>query len=137
MHIFTYFKEKLYAKRKTKSGLSFPISCKVFGVKMGNRQSLLLQSRAGDSLQIVHPKNKMYSRHVFVYSVPLNCLLGCVDDELADKLIRLFGKGFCRDGEIKKITGGAPYKYYGCVIRIFESKELMQDCENFSALHGE
>ena len=136
MHILTYFKEKLYAKRKKKSGISFPISCKVFGVKMGNRQSLLAQSRAGDKLQIVNPKDPAYAHRVFVYSVPLNCILGCVEQELADKLIQLFGKGFCRDGDITKITGGAPYKYYGCVIRILESREFMKGWKNFSSLHG-
>ena len=136
MLIFTYFKNKLYAKRKKKSGIHFPISCKVFGVKMSDRQSLLAQSRAGDKLQIVHPKDKAYTHHVFVYSVTLNCVLGCVEKDLAEKLIRLFGKGFCRDGEIKRITGGPPYKYFGCKILIFESKSFMKDCKDFSSLHG-
>ena len=141
MSIFTRLQEKLQTKRacrrKEKLGLRFPISCKIRGVKPSYRQSLLAQSRNGDKLQLVHVPTEKFPHQVCVYSVTLNCLLGYIEKELAENLIFVFGKGFCRDGVIQKITGGAPLKYFGCNIQILDSKEFMKDCENFASLHGE
>lgn len=141
MNILTYIQEKirnkLYSIRKEKSKTSFPISCKIYGVKKGDRQSALAQSRVGDPLQLVHTPTEYYPNQVYVYSVNLNRVLGYIEKELAEKLVYVFGKGFCRDGKIHKIIGGVPYKYFGCVIHILESREFMKDCENFSSLHGE
>ena len=141
MGIFSYLQEKLQSKRlqrrKEKSALRFPVSCKVRGVKPNHRQSLLAQSRKGDNLQLVHVPTEQFTHQVCVYSVTLNCLLGYIEKELAESLVFVFGKGFCRDGIIQKITGGAPLKYFGCNIQILESKEFMKDCENFASLHGE
>ena len=120
-----------------KSGLVFPIPCKIHGVKYPDRQGALAQSRENDSLQIVHSPEKGYPFNVYVYSVELNRILGYLDPILAEKLVYVCGKGLCLDGKIEKLTGGAPdYEYRGCNIQIFETTSMMQDCKDFSHLHS-
>ena len=116
-------------------GLSFPLYCKAHGVKQ--YQGAIVQSVQGDELQIVHRAKHGFPYNVYVYSKPLNRVLGYLDEYLSKKLVKLFGKGFCRDAFVETITGGGAYPYYGCNIRILESMSLMEDCEDFSALRGE
>ena len=40
-------------------------------------------------------------------------------------------------GEIENVTGGPPYKYYGCNLRIMDTQELFEDIEDILALYGE
>ena len=145
MNIFTYFKEKhkiaqaekTYQSRLQQTKLRFPYFCKIHGVKPLQHQGALAQSRVGDKLQLVHTPIEGHDFSVCVYSIPLNRVLGYVEEELAEKLIYVFGKGFCRDGEIDRLLGGEPYKYIGCRIRIMDTQEYMEDYEDFSHLYGE
>lgn len=136
MSIRTYFKNLFYKRRLKKSGLRFPIVCKLRGVSARELQGALIQSEPLDELQIVHCPSENFPFGVAVYSIPLNRLLGYIDEELSEKLVYAFGEGFCRDGEIAKRTGGTDGGYYGCTIRIFESMEMMEEYEDFSHLHG-
>ena len=145
MSIFTYFKEKrarkeeqaLYFARIKQMGLRFPLFCKIHGVKAPDRQGALAQSREGDLLQLVHAPLDLYPNQVYVYSIPLNRVIGYLEEELSEKLVFAFGHGFCRDGEVEQILGGPPYKYFGCKIRIMETQEYMQEYNDFSTLYGE
>lgn len=143
MNIWTYIKEKkqerkeakAFAKRLKASGLHFPILCKLHGVTSPTHQGAIAQSRASDELQIVHTPTPEFPDRVSVYSISLNRTLGFLEDTLSKKLIFAFGAGFCRDGEVKAVTGGAPHPYFGCNIRILDTKEFLQDCEDFSHLY--
>ena len=138
MSIRTFFKKLLYSHRLRKSGLSFPLYCKIHGVKNAEKQGGLAQTRAGDNLQVVHVPIENYPFNAYVYSIPLNRTLGYLDEGLSKRLVYLFGKGFCRDAVVENITGGAEkgMKYFGCNIRILQTMTMMQDCEDFSALRG-
>ena len=137
MGILSFFKQLFFKQRLRKSGLHFPIPCKIHGVKSMDRQGALAQSRAGDRLQLVHSAEKDYPFNVYVYSVELNRILGYLDAVLAEKLVYVFGKGLCLDGEIEKLTGGAPdYAHIGCNISIFQTTSIMQDFTDFSHLHS-
>ena len=137
MHIFSFFKQLFYNQRLKKSGLTFPIPCKIHGVKSADRQGALTQSRVGDRLQLVHHAEKNYPFNVYVYNIELNRILGYLDKVLAEKLVYVCGKGFCLDGSIEKLTGGAPdYAYRGCNIKIFQTTDMMKDYEEFSHLHS-
>ena len=136
MSIRAYFKNLFYKRRLKKSGLRFPVATKLRGVSAQDLQGALIQSQPLDELQIVHCPSAEFPFGVAVYSIPLNRLLGYLDEELSKKLVYAFGKGFCRDGEIIKRTGGKNGEYYGCNIRIFESMEFMNEYEDFSHLHG-
>ena len=144
MGIRTYFKEKRkekqnqkeYLQRLKETGVRFPVFCKVHCVKSPDHQGAIAQSRIGDPLQIVHTPSDEYPFKVAVYSIPLNRVLGYIENELAEKLVYLFGRDFCRDGEVETITGGDPYKYYGCNIRLTDEQEFLNDTEDFSHLHG-
>ena len=137
MHILSFFKQLFYKQRLKKSRLTFPLSCKVHGVKSPDRQGALAQSRMGDWLQLVHHPETDYPFNVYVYSVELNRILGYLDAVLAVKLVYVFGKGLCLDGKIEKVTGGAPhYAYLGCNIQIFDTMSMMSGCEDFAHLHS-
>lgn len=142
MNIWTSMKTKLreraYLRRKKKHGVSFPLYCKLHGVKRGEYQGALAQSREKDELQLVHSPTPEYPYNVYAYSVPLNRVLGYLQAELSKRLVKVFGKGFCRDGVIENLTGGerAGYKYFGCNIRVLETMTHMQNCEDFSHLYG-
>ena len=145
MNIWTYFREKRRERREEKeyrsrlrqTRLRFPIFCKLHGVRSPDHQGAIAQSRVGDHLQIVHTPSDVRLFSVCVYSIPLNRVLGYIEDELEEKLVYAFGHGFCRYGEIEKITGGAPYKYRGCNIRLMETQYFMEEQEDFSHLRGE
>ena len=129
MGIFAFF-----TKRKTKaekpSELIFPVFCKLHAVKSPDHQGGIVQSRVGDKLLIVHTPSDDRPFCVSVYSITLNRVLGFIEDTLAEKLTRAFGQNFCRDGEVEQITGGPPYKYYGCNIRVMESQNFIEDMKN-------
>ncbi|MBQ8295903.1 MAG: hypothetical protein IJX87_05670 [Clostridia bacterium] len=138
MSIWTNIKTYFLFRRIRKTGLDFPHSCKIHGVKNPDRQGALAQSGDGDELQIVHVPIENYPFNVYVYSIPLNRVLGRLENRLSEQLVYIFGKGFCRDGEIEDILGGAPdYDYFGCRIRILLSRTMMNDCDDFSHLYGE
>ncbi len=141
MYIWTNIKNfhqrLIYRSRKKRFGLRFPLYCKIHGVKNADHQGAITQSRAEDALQIVHSPTKDYPYNIFVYSVNLNRILGYLHPDLSKKLVRLFGKGFCRDAFIENVTGGrqSNYKYLGCNIRIVESMRNMQNINDFSHLY--
>lgn len=130
MKLFSLIRRKLYERRKKKAGISFPLYCKAHGVKQAERQGAIIQSKAGDRLQFVHVPLTAYPHNVYVYNVELNRVLGYVHKNLAEKLVAVFGKGFCRDGVIIEITGGKDYKYYGCNLQILETMSAMNGAQN-------
>ena len=140
MHIFTRLHNKisnfLYRRKCKRLGLSFPLLCKVHGVKNADSQGAIAQSKAGDRLQLVHIPKENYPFNVYVYSIPLNRLLGYLDERLSKKLVKLFKKGFCIDGVIENITG-EKHAIRGCNLRIFDTRAMMSDVHDFSHLHGE
>lgn len=130
--------KRFFYRLKRGEKLQFPIYCKLHGVKRANRQGALAQSHAEDGLQLVHVPLKDYPHNVYAYSIPLNRVLGYLEEDLAKDLIAELGEGFCVDGRIRAMLGGPPkYKYYGCAIRIYNAKTLMQNTEEFTHLHGE
>ncbi|MBQ4268360.1 MAG: hypothetical protein IJB97_01780 [Clostridia bacterium] len=130
MKLFSLIRQKLYKRRLKKAGISFPLYCKVHGVKQADRQGAIVQSKAGDRLQFVHVPLKAYPHNVYVYNVELTRGLGSTQKNLAEKLVYVFGKGFCRDGVIVEVTGGGEYKYYGCNLQIFETMSAMNGAES-------
>ena len=126
-----------FKRRLKKSVLQFPLRRRLHGVKSVDRQGALLQSKAGDELQFVHVPLKAYPHNTYAYSVSLNRVLGYLDEDTAKTLLYVFGQGFCLDGEIKELIGGEPYKYVGCIVRIFDGKSMMSDVDDFAPLHGE
>ena len=141
MRIFPTLQQKtkrlLYHLKKRRLKLYFPLFCKVKGVKNPDYQGAVAQSQNGDKLQLVHLPSETYPFDVFVYSVNLNRVLGYLEEDLAKKLVKLFGENFCRDGVIYRVVGGGNYKYFGCQILIFETMDMMQNVQDFSSLHGE
>ena len=135
MSLFTFWKNYRRCQRQKKSGLSFPVSAKIHGVKICDHQGALAQSAPFDELQLVHVALDDYPNNVYVYSIPLNSILGHLDEELSKQLIYVFGYGFCLDGEIDEILGGPPYKYFGARIFIHDDNVMMENCE-FSHLHS-
>ena len=133
MGIWTYLQlkhqrkkeEKAFEEKRKACGLTFPIFCKLHAVTSLSHQGAIAQSREGDELQIVHTPVEGFPLRVSVYSISLNRTLGFLEDSLSEKLITLFGEGFCRDGEVEKITGGPPLAYFGCNIRILHTKEFI------------
>ncbi len=140
MCIFTYLKNRiskwLYQCKCKRLKLSFPIPCKVHGVKTATGQGAIAQSKSGDKLQLVHLPKENYPNNVYVYSIPLNRILGYLDEGLSQKLVKLFGKEFCSDGVIEKITG-KNHTVRGCNLRIFDTRTMMSNVHDFSHLHGE
>ena len=144
MNILAYLQQKRKEKKGLKHAetcrqetpLHFPIFSKVQCVKSPDHQGAIAQSRVGDHLQIVHTPSEERPFCTCVYSIPLNRILGYIDEELSESLVLLFGKGFCRDGEVEQITGGPPYKYYGCNIRLMDSQDFLEEFEDFSHLRN-
>ena len=139
MHIFTHLQNRIYKflyRRKCKRlGLTFPLLCKAHGVKNADAQGAIAQSKAGDRLQLVHVSKENYPNNVYVYSIPLNRVLGYLDERLSQKLVKLFKKGFCIDGAIENVTG-ENHAVRGCNLRIFDTRVMMSDVHDFSHLHG-
>lgn len=132
------FKEfwKIYkrCRRQKKSGLSFPVLTKIHGVKNFDYQGALAQSESGDKLQLVHVPLENYPHNVYVYSIPLNRILGYLDKPLAQKLVYIFGAGFCLDGTLNEIIGGPPLKYRGAYIHVRDDNVFMENAD-LSALY--
>ncbi len=126
MGLHTYIKRKLYERRKRQVQLTFPLYCKAHGVKRPDRQGAIVQSKAGDGLQLVHVPLAQYPHNVYIYNAELNRVIGYVHETLAKKLVYLFGKNFCRDGQVTEITGGGEYKYHGCNLEVFETMNLLR-----------
>lgn len=131
----TIYKKRLQSFRKRFYGLQFPIYCKVHGSKTPDRQGAIAQCATGDRLQIVHVPHKKYPFNMFVYNVELNRILGYVRHSFAKKLVKTFGAGTCLDALIENVTGGTPFQYYGCNIRVFDTQSMMKETEDFSHLH--
>ena len=129
-------KNRLKAFRKHFYGLNFPIYCKVHGSKTPDRQGAIAQCATGDRLQLVHVPQKKHPFNMFVYNVELNRVMGFIKHSFAKKLVKTFGKGTCLDAMIENITGGTPFEYFGCNIRVFETQSMMADTEDFSHLYG-
>ena len=129
------FKNCVRAYRKYIYGLNFPIYCKIHGVRTCDRQGAIAQCATGDRLQLVHVPQPRYPFNMFVYNVELNRVLGYHDHSFSKKLVKTLGKGVCIDGVIENVTGGTPFKYYGCNIRVYETSFMMSDTDDFSHLH--
>ncbi len=145
MHIFSFFKQLFYKQRLKKSRLVFPIRCKAHGVSSLERQGALAQSRKKDRLQLVHCATDGYPFNVYIYNIELNRIIGYLEEVLAEKLVYVFGKGFCLDGSIIKLTGGkhtsshnkdVSTHYIGCNLEIYDTASMMESCEDFSHLHS-
>jgi hypothetical protein len=126
MGIFTFLKKDKIDKTESHT-LHFPIFCKLHAVQSPDHQGGIVQSRAGDKLLIVHTPTEERPSCVSVYSISLHRVLGFVEENLAKRLTHVFGEGFCRDAEVEQITGGPPYQYYGCNIRIMDTKYFVED----------
>lgn len=137
MNIFAYLQakrrakqeEKAYQKRLETAGLRFPLFCKLHAVKSPDHQGAIAQSRTGDHLLIVHTPTDERPCCVCAYSISLNRVLGFIDEGLSENLVYAFGEGFCRDGEVEQITGGAPYPYFGCNIRLMDTQEFLKEMQ--------
>ena len=123
----TFWETYKRCKRQKKSGLSFPVRDKIHGVKLRDYQGALAQSRKGDELQLVHVPAPEYPHNTYVYSISLNRILGYLDTALAEKLVYIFGEGFCLVGELDEIIGGPPLKYRGAYILVHEDNVLMEN----------
>lgn len=104
--------------------MSFPYITKLKGVRFADRQGWLAQSRDGDRLQFVHTPDCDNPNLVYAYNISLNALLGRIEETLAEKLIYVFGKGFCVDGEILQITGK---EIFGCNVAIYDTRDFILD----------
>lgn len=139
MSIFTYLQNKIskfvYRRKCKRLGLTFPVLCKAHGVKNADAQGAIVQSKVGDTLQLVHLPKENYPNNVYVYSIPLNRVLGYLEERLSKKLVKLFGKEFCIDGAVENITG-ENYAVRGCNLRIFDTRVMMSDVHDFSHLYG-
>ena len=140
MRIFTYLQNRissfLYRRKCRRLGLSFPVFCKVHGVKNANSQGAIAQSQSGDKLQLVHIPKENHPYNVYVYSIPLNRVLGYLDERLSKKLVKLFKQGFCIDAIIENITGETQ-AVRGCNLRVFDTRVMMSDVDDFQHLRGE
>lgn len=136
MSIFTNWKNKILVRKRKRrmqrQNEKFPLVRRLYGVK--NSQGALVQSRAGDDLQIVHAPLPNYPKNVFVYSIPLNLVLGYLDESTSEKLLFSLGANFCVDGEIESVYQEEPFT---CILRIFPTSERMKGVEDFTHLYGE
>lgn len=129
MNFNEFWKTYKRCRRQKRSGLDFPVFTKLHGVKTHDRQGALAQSEKGDRLQFVHVPTPDYPSNTYVYSIPLNRVLGYLDKELAEKLLYIFGDGFCLDGTIDKIIGGPPMKYRGALISVRDDNVFMENID--------
>lgn len=113
-------------KRARICGVAFPVVTKLKGVRFADKQGSLAQSREGDKLQFVHTPDEQRPNLVYAYSIPLHALLGRLEERLAEKLIYVFGKGFCVDGEIVKVTGK---EIFGCNVAVYDSRQFIGEEE--------
>lgn len=120
------FLSKLYMSiRRRLVGLSFPVEDDLFRCFSFDAQGALAQSLVSDELQIVHVRlgNKRFA--AYVYSIRLNRLLGEIGKQLTQDLLKIFGKGFCLDGEIAEISKDDGEKFR-CSVRVFDTSSMMK-----------
>ena len=139
MNILAYLQAKRQKKQQTQAyekrlhevSLRFPLFCKLHAVTSPDHQGAIAQSRTGDHLLIVHTPTDERPDCVCAYSPSLHRVLGFLDEGLSKHLTYAFGTGFCRDGEVEKITGGAPYPYFGCNIRLMDTQDFLEEMQSF------
>ena len=102
----------------------FPIFCKLYGVSDPDYQGALAQTAESDHLQIVATE-----RSVFVYSIPLNRVLGRLNDKVSETLKTTLGAEFCIDGIVENRTGGNG-RLFGCNIRILGTRNMLKATRN-------
>ena len=124
MGLFTKFLRLTEPKRARICGVKFPYLTKLRKVREADRQSWLRQTRDGDRLQLVHTPDEERAFLVYAYNIELNCLLGVLEETLAEKLVYVFGNGFCVDGEVVKVTGE---KILGCNIVVYDTRKFIGD----------
>ena len=113
-------------------GISFPFPCRLKNDVSVEFCGARHQSREGDELQIVHLHSPEAPLAVFVYSVPLNRVLGQLTKHASQTLIKAFGKGFCVDGELHaRIQDGEDFRIE---LLVFNRQSLMNNAD-FSSLH--
>lgn len=127
--------------RRLFRGLSLPIETKIFGSAFPDFQGALQQSEIDDQLQIVHLPLEKYPYNAYVYSIPLNRILGYVPKELAEDLLYVFGDGYCLDGELFEkydVADKNETPVYEGRIAIFKTTSYMKPhLETLPYLHGE
>lgn len=120
------FLSKLYMHIRCRlAGLSFPVEDDLFRCFTSDFQGALAQSLEKDELQIVHVRLAPDRFAAFVYSIRLNRLLGEIGRQLTQDLLKIFGKGFCLDGEIAAISKDDSEKFR-CSVRVFDTAEKMR-----------
>ena len=140
MQIWTNLQTKWKIWRKNRKlkrlKLSLPVYCKIHGVTKADRQGALAQTRPGDKLQVVHVPLENFPENAYVYSIPLNRVLGYLHTGLADKLLQVFGKNFCLDAVVENRTGGEKTdEFLGCNICIFDATTYMEEEKDFQHLY--
>lgn len=60
----------------------------------------------------------------YAYSIRLNRLIGELGRQLTQDLLKIFGKGFCLDGEIAAISKDENEKFR-CSVRVFNTSSMM------------
>lgn len=118
------FLSKLYMRvRQRLLGITFPVEDDLFRCFTCDSQGALAQSRPGDELQLVHIKNGN-NFAAYAYSIRLNRLIGELGRQLTQDLLKIFGKGFCLDGEIAAISKDENEKFR-CSVRVFNTSSMM------------
>ena len=137
MSIFTRIKNRILVRKRKRrmkrQGEKFPFDCRLYGGAQS--QGALAQSRAGDGLQIVHVPTAEYPYTVFAYSIPLNRILGYLNERTCELLLLSLGANFCVDGEIVLLFQEEGKT--GCTVRVFPTGNGMQGVEDFTHLYGE
>lgn len=112
--------------------VSFPYVCRLRDDQNPAFRGARFAAREGDELQIVHLPSAETPHAVFVYSVPLNRVLGQLSKRSAETLVKLFGKNFCADGELhaRKEKDGD----FHVELLVFNRLSLMKDAD-FDSLH--
>lgn len=126
MNLFTRFLRLTEPKRARICGISFPLQTTLTGVRLSDRQGWLAQSRDGDRLQFVHCPKQGMPFLVYAYNIELNCLLGTLDKHISEKLVYVFGKGFCVDGEVLEVTDK---DFLGCNVVVYDTRTFIEKDE--------
>lgn len=95
-----------------------PIYTKVVGVNYENRQEYLKQVNTDDLLILEHTPIEQHENCISVIHKTSNNVLGFINKELADDLIKTYGKGSKFYGLVTMRTGGGENKSMGCNIQI-------------------
>ncbi|MBQ8374140.1 MAG: hypothetical protein IJX98_01025 [Clostridia bacterium] len=125
MKLLTFFKRLLL-------NIPLPYPCKLKESKSADERGARAMAREGDELQIVHAPSEKLPFGVYAYDISLNRVLGLVALSSAKKLVKLFGKGFCKDGEVLARTerGGE----FFIEVLVFDRTTMMKN-EDFTHLY--